>query len=293
MPLGANDEGDDSTPVEEGYEWLSDRAAKAINDLTSIDIGPEAAILADDQFFHPIFRTVSQDVAQCLLSALDHLRFLVWSLKTRDKPYPYAQATLIRTAITGAATALWMVSPTEAIERRCRAMEFMFIDLKSQLTWMDTAAEQPMNRYRPAAEWAQFQQMQAEMKRRQEWILQQASTLLSPDTPFTRKTYGRTVTSDSDIVKAAGAITPALGMGGWDPERVLLGSWRVLSGYAHARPWAVALGSTIVVTDPEPHPTTGRITVAAEGNPDRLLDMAFRAMVVVETGVRRLEKLSQ
>jgi len=66
----------------------------------------------------------------------------------------------------------------------------------------------------------------------------------------------------------------------------------ILSGYAHARPWAASLGSTLVVRDAEPNPTTGAITVAVEGNPDRLLDFAFRALLVAENGVGWLTALS-
>jgi hypothetical protein len=226
------------------------------------------------------------------LSALDHLRFLVWSLKSRDEPYPYAQATLIRTAITGAATALFVVSGNTPLERRCRAMEVMFKDLKSQLSWMTTAAAEPMNQQRPPTEWAAFETQRTEVQRRQDWIVQQANTLLLPDTPFTRRSYGQKTTSDSDMVRAAGAMTPALGTGGWNSELVLLNSWEVLSGYAHARPWSSPLGSNLVVRDPEPDPTTGAITVSAEGNPDRLLDFAFRAVLVVENGVGWLNAIS-
>jgi hypothetical protein len=288
----SGDAGEGSATVETGYEWLSERAARSIAQLTSIEIAADADILADDQFFHPIYRTLSQDVAQCLLSALDHVRFLVWSLKNRDQPYPVAQATLIRTAITGAATALWMVSAPTPVERRCRAMEFMFSDIKSQLAWMNTAAAEPMHQQHPATEWAAFEAQRTELKRRQDWIVQQANAFLVPVNLYTCRTYGQRITSDSDMVRSAGAITPALGTGGWNSELVLLNSWQVLSGYAHAGPWALPLGSTLAVTDSEPNPTTGAIKVTAEGNSDRLLDTAFRAILVIENGVGWLNALS-
>lgn len=115
---------------------------------------------------------------------------------------------------------------------------------------------------------------------------------MSPDTPFTRKSYGQKTTSDTDMVRVAGAITPALGTGGWNSEIVLLNSWQVLSGYAHARPWSSSLGSNIVVRDPEPNPTTGTVTVSAEGDPDRLLDFAFRAILVIENAIGWLNAIS-
>ena len=47
-----------------------------------------------------------------------------------------------------------------------------------------------------------------------------------------------------------------------------------------------------VVRDATPDPTTGTIAVALEGNPDRLLDFAFRAVIVAEVGVMTLEQLA-
>lgn len=282
------------TNVEQGYEWLSERAANAFERLNAIQIVEGSPIIDDDQFFHPIYRTLSQDVTQCLLSALDHLRFLVWSLKTRDKPYPLAQATLIRTAITGAATALWMVSGSTPLDRRCRAMEFMFNDLRSQLIWMNSTLDEPMHRQEKSPEEiARFEAWKSDVERRLDWIVQQANTLLTPPKPFARGTYKGNTTSDTDMVKAAGAITPALGTEGWNPELVLLNTWQLLSGYAHARPWAYSLGTRMVVNDPEPDPVTRTIKVTAEGDPDRLLDFAFRAMIVVENGIGWLDTLSR
>jgi hypothetical protein len=196
----SSDVGGGQPSVKTGYEWLNDRAARAIEKLNAIEIAERAPILADDMFFHPIYRTLSQDVVQCLLSALDHLRFLVWSLRSRDKPFPYSQATLIRTAITGGSTALWMVSGTSPVQRRCRAMEFMFNDLKSRLSWMHTTAAEPINQQRPSDELADFERLRVELRRRQDWIVQQANTILSPGRPFTRKSYDQRTTSDTDVV---------------------------------------------------------------------------------------------
>lgn len=102
--------------IEEGYAWLNDHTGNALTRLLAIKARDTSVIIADDLYFRPIYTTFKQGVVQCLLSAVDHLRFLAWSLENREHPYPYAQATLIRTVITGASTALWMASggtPTE------------------------------------------------------------------------------------------------------------------------------------------------------------------------------------
>lgn len=286
-------ENSDGPPThQDGYEWLSTRAANAIDRVTSNDPSDTSALVADDLYLKPIDRTFRQGTDQCLLSALDHLRFLAWSLKNREHPYPYAQATLIRTAITAASTALWMLSGNTADDRRSRAMQFNFSDIRSQLGWLDTVAAEPKNQQRPAAEWTQLNTIRTAQESRLDWIVQEANALLSPQIPYTRRTYKNSITSDTEMVKIAGSSTPALADGGWDSSLVLLNTWQVLSGYAHARPWASSLGTTLTVTDSTPHPVTGTIAITAKGNPDRLLDFAFRAIVVAETAISTMEQLS-
>jgi hypothetical protein len=227
------------------------------------------------------------------LSAIDHLRLLAWSLKNREHAYAYAQATLIRTAITGASTALWMLTGADTDDRRYRSLQFNFSDLRSSLAWMESVAAEPLNRQqRTTSEWAQFDSMRAAQRSRLDWIVQQANALLNPPTPYTLRTFKRSITSDTDMVKIAGANVPALATGGWDPALVLLNTWQVLSGYAHARPWAAPLASTLRVTDSTPHPITGTIRVSAHGNPEALLNCAFRALVVLEVAVMELGQLA-
>jgi hypothetical protein len=281
-----------SPGIEEGYAWLKDQTGNALTRLQAIKASDSSAIIADDLYYHPIYTTFQQGVVQCLLSALDHLRFLVWSLENREHPYPYAQATLIRTAITAASTALWMASGSTATERRSRALEFNFNDLKSHLGWLNTLAADPKNQPFPPADQATFDTQVAEIERRLDWIVQEATTLLARATPFTRRTYAGQTTSDTQMVQIAGASVTALGTGGFDPGCVLSNSRQLLSGYAHARPWASLHGGKTIVKDATPDPKTGTITVAKQGDPDRLLDFAFRALRVVEAGISVLEQLS-
>lgn len=278
--------------IEEGYTWLKDRTGNALTRLQAVEASDTSVIIADDLYFHPIYTTFQQGVVQCLLSALDHLRFLAWSLENREHPYPYAQATLIRTAITAASTALWMASGSTAAERRLRALEFNFKDLKSHLGWLNTLAADPKNQPFPPTEQAVFNSQTVELERRLDWIVQEATSLLSRATPFTRNSYSGQTATDTKIVQTAGAAVPALGSGGFNPGCVLSNSWQLLSGYAHARPWAALHGGKTIVKDATPDLKTGRIVVAQQGDPDRLLDFAFRALIVAEAGIREFEKIS-
>ncbi|MCV7442032.1 hypothetical protein H7K33_07330 [Mycobacterium paraense] len=276
----------DEPPVQQGYEWLENRVSAALETVLGLEVAATSEIAEDDAYLHPIYRTFHQDVVQCLLSALDHLRFLSWSLRNRNEPFPYAQFTLIRTAITGGSTALWMLSGSTRDERRIRALEFSFKDIRSEVAWVDTVRAFPQNQDlngEDHQEWAD------EMGRRQDWIVEQANSLLNPTTPLTRRSFAKQCTTDTEIVTLAGRALPAGATGSYDPAITLLNTWQTMSGFAHARPWAALPGREITGTDP----VTGWWKVTQKGDPNRLLDAAFRGLPAVEEAVRRLVALSR
>lgn len=280
-----------SPSIEEGYAWLKDQTGNALTRLQSLEASDTAEIFADYMYFKPIYTTFQQGVVQCLLSALDHLRFLAWSLESHEIPFPYAQASLIRTAITGGATAVWMVGGN-MVERRSRALEFNFNNLRSHRKWMDTLATEPKNQQHSDEEKAVIDAQRDEIKRRLNWIVQQANTILAPTVPFTTSSYSSQLTSDTDIVQMAGNCVPALrGSAGWDSRVTLWHTWQLLSGYAHARPWSSLYGSKNIVKNATPS-KTGAIEISLQGDPDKLLDYAFRSLRVVEAGIGGLERIS-
>jgi hypothetical protein len=273
--------------VQQGYEWLEDRIGAALETVLGLEVAATSRIAADDAYLHPIYRTFHQEVVQCLFSSLDHFRFLAWSLKNRDEPFPYAQFTLIRTAITAASTALWLLSGNTRDERRIRALEFCLKDIRSYAAWVDTVRAFPQNQNLSPEAQARGDAEALEMERRQDWIVQEANSLLNPTRPFTRGSFAQR-TSDTDMVKLAGSALPAGATGGYDPATTLLNTWQSTSGFAHARPWAALPGRKITGTDP----ITGRWNVTQKGDPNRLLDAAFRGLPAVEEAVRRLVALS-
>jgi hypothetical protein len=248
--------------VQDGYEWMDNRVGAALATVLGLEVAATSEIAADDPYLHPIYRTFHQDVVQCLLTALDHLRFLVWSLQNRDEPFPYAQFTLIRTAITAASTALWPLNGNTRDERRIRALEFSLKDIRSYAAWVDTVRAFPQNQNLSAVDQARADAEAVEMDRRQDWIVQQANSLLNPTTPITRRSFANR-TSDTEMVKIAGSTIPAGTTGGYDPAITLLNTRQSLSGYAHARPWSALPGREVTGTDP----ITGRWTVTQKGDP--------------------------
>ena len=146
--------------------------------------------------------------------------------------------------------------------------------------------QQPQYETASTDELAQFDVHRTEMVRRRDLIVDMANALLNPDPPFIRRTFGRT--SDTEMVRLAGAVTSSLGIEGHDPAVTLLNTWQTMSGYAHARPWASLRGKVWGEVDAD----TGLQDVTQKGDPDALLDAAFRAQMVVEEATRRLLALS-
>lgn len=279
----SNDKGD----PKQGCEWLKSRVGTQLETLDALEVAPTSAVAADNAYLHPIYRTFQQAVVECLFTALDHLRFLAWSLENRDEPFPYAQFTVVRTAITAASTASWMLNGINAVERRARALEFYLKDFKSNASWMDTVKDQPPLQNASAAVLAKFASDRATLETRQDLVVQMANSLLNPQRPFTRRTFDRT--SDTEMAKIAGAATPGLGSGGFDPAITLLNTWQTMSCYAHARPWATLPGKH---TSGEVDPVSGMQKVTQKGDPHALLDAAFRALFVVEQAVGMVVSLS-
>jgi hypothetical protein len=278
--------GDEPT-AQHGYEWLKDRVGAALETVLGLEVAATSEIAADDRYLHPIYRTFQQAVVECLLTALDHLRFLAWRLQNRDEPFPYAQFTLIRTAITAASTALWMLSGSTRDERRIRALEFYLKDFKSYASWIDTVKAGPQHQNLPAADQVKVDAERVELDARQDLIVQMANALLNPPTPISSGSFANR-TSDTKMVTIAGGATPSLGVGGFDPAITLLNTWQTMSGYAHARPWSALRGRHVEGSDP----VTGMVRVTQKGDPHALLDAAFRGLQVIEQAVGRLVALS-
>ncbi|SPM43617.1 hypothetical protein MNAB215_5843 [Mycobacterium numidiamassiliense] len=284
--MSANGAADEPT-VEQGYERLKTRVGTQLETLLGLEVAQTSEVAADNQYLHPIYRTFQQAVIECLLTALDHLRFLAWSLQNRNEPFPYAQFTVIRTAITAASTALWMLSGSNADERRIRALEFYLKDFKSNASWIDTVKKQPQLQNLSPADQIRADAERAVLDTRQDLLVQMANSLLNPQPPFTRQTLERT--SDTKMVTIAGSETAALGSGGFDPGVTLLNTWQTMSGYARARPWAALPGKH---PEGEIDPVTGMQKITQKGDPHALLDAAFRGLLVVEQAVGRLVGLS-
>jgi hypothetical protein len=274
----------DELSVEVGYGWLEDRVGKDLANLAKINPEPGSVAEAEDAFLEPICRTFHEGIKQPLHSALDHLELVAEALNNRPEPHPYAESTLIRTAITAASTALWML-PADATERRRRVLEFNFRNFDAYLGYVSTHVREVPGVPDEARAWAD-QIIEEGMPERLQWIVNHVNSLSGQQ--MTVDGFRRSRTRDTQIVElAAGELDPPP-PGGFDAGAHLPSFWRFMSGYAHGFPWPT-VGNWKQHGDP--HPETGRITVSQKGNPDQLLDAAFVALVVIEKATDRFRSL--
>jgi hypothetical protein len=107
--------------VEDGYRMLGDRIANGAKSLEAIAVQPDSAVAGEDTFLKPVYRTFALCTKLPLGSALDHLQLVAGTFSSKGEPHPFAESSLIRTAITGASYALWM-SQTDPTSRRVRGL---------------------------------------------------------------------------------------------------------------------------------------------------------------------------
>jgi hypothetical protein len=276
----------DGAIFEMGYGWLRDRVAKAMQDVEAIKPAPGSVAAIEDVYFRPVWRTFEQCVMPPLHSALDHLELVAETLNNRSSPGPYAESTLIRTAITAASTALWMVAPNEATERRLRTLEFIFRDFDNYLSYLQRVrVEGAPEDVKQAAEADRI--IAGIPADRLDWIVARVRELSPAGGPVAVKDFRRNKTSDTAIVaEAARALDPAA-PGGFDPAPHLVSMWKYMSAFAHGLPWASTADWQIQGHDEE----TGKLTITVQADPNRLLNAAFAAVLVVEKAINRWREL--
>jgi hypothetical protein len=254
--------------VEEGYENLSNRVASDLKILQAVTVEPGSPVRTEDAFLAPLYRTFELCTKQPLGSALDHLQLVAETLNAKGRPHAFAEATLIRTAITAASYSLWMLEGDDT-ERRYRALQFNFKDCDGFTGFVWTQSQDPevTEDYIAGAPG-----VIDDLGQRREWIVNQANMLT--ETSQSVRQFRDRLPSDTAIVERTGTR--------------MLSGWRLLSGYAHGLPWAT-LGNQ--VPQGEPHPETRIVTVSQVGNPEQLLNAAFYTIEVIERATERFRVL--
>ncbi|MFF9011068.1 hypothetical protein ACF087_35505 [Streptomyces goshikiensis] len=93
---------------------------KRTSGTTPERIDPDSSLGADDRLF-PEF-TVSSAAWHGLITAVEHTGFVFTALAATRSMYPSAYYTVLRTALLGAAQAVWVLEPKTRAERQKRAL---------------------------------------------------------------------------------------------------------------------------------------------------------------------------
>jgi hypothetical protein len=169
----------------------------------------KSQIAADDSLSSP--HNVSHNVANALVSAIDHLHTLDSIMLGAGASHTLAPFSLIRGAIESAAQAAWIASPTDQSERVFRSISLSLKVAKDRETaYKELAAQHPQ----PNATLPNFNDDKAKLCD----ILKKAgisSNLVLP--------------SSTQILKDVRGLVPTTSV---------LSVWQLCSGFAHGRRWA-------------------------------------------------------
>ncbi|MFF0818336.1 hypothetical protein ACFYVR_24780 [Rhodococcus sp. NPDC003318] len=195
-------------------EPVSTAAGELAHRLGRIEAAPGSDTEVADRMLRASRLSLRGTVVQLIHSALDHL-----DLAGRDAgPHEFAHPTLVRSAITTAATALWLMAGP--VDERCyRTLQFGYRDQVYRGQYLKACRAGSRQRIADA--------------RRAELLA--AARELRPGVSERRF---HAINSDSFIVAQAGLLMPPDALGGPDPAVEVLTQWNLLSAYAHGRNWA-------------------------------------------------------
>ncbi|SEM09865.1 hypothetical protein [Rhodococcus maanshanensis] len=194
---------------------MSTAAGELTRRLCRIETAPGSDAEVADRMLRPSGLSLHSTVVQLICSALDHL-----DLAGRGTdPHEFAHPTLIRSAVTTAATALWLMAGP--IDEQCyRTLQFGYRDQVYRRQYLVTSR-------------AGLRECAAADARGAE-LLAAARTVR----PGLSERSFRTIDSDSFIVAQAGLLMRPDALGGPDPATEVPTQWNLLSAYAHGRNWS-------------------------------------------------------
>lgn len=114
------------TLADEVYGAIAARH-QAAQDAPPPPIDPSSQLAVDDAALAP--HLLSGSIRGHVNKSLDHLEAVRSTARVAGTIHPWAQFTLLRSALENAATAVWLISPSESQERRVRLLNLLWRDL--------------------------------------------------------------------------------------------------------------------------------------------------------------------
>ncbi|OHU60568.1 hypothetical protein BKG83_00190 [Mycobacteroides chelonae] len=262
-------------PSEGDYQVLLERVRTDLVRLSEVPVAGETTspIEQDDKFLRalPISHPFQDYVRLPLHSALDNLGLVAETLNTSGPIHLYAEKSLIRTSLTTASWALWILDLDQK-NRRSRALRFAFKNIDGLFSYF---------RNDPTLDSSTDPNFLEGMDRIQGAIVDCANDLEGKEWDVNSYRHNRTGNSDTAVVRSAG-----IAIGATD----LLKTWQFMSGYAHGLPWAALVSA---IATPIRNPIHGIIIPMHTPNAAELLAASNLALTVIEKSIGRFEILTR
>ncbi|WP_328439665.1 hypothetical protein [Nocardia puris] len=227
------------TAAQREAEWQKisrhiEQLIQRVGDPGGFPVPPGSMLAHDDEKTAP--RQISHAFHSCVTAGIDHLHALKTLVRDAGIIHTMAPFSLARGALENLSIAFWLLHPAQRAER-----------LEHLLRWH----AQNINDSHTALEGRGLPNSDKTPKLAK---LQSATKTILPRTDFRVIKNGHTST---EAVNYANQFAPTAGN--------VLFAWRLCSGYAHGRAWAI-LGASDYVEDPTDDPTVVGLWLSANDN---------------------------
>lgn len=266
---------------------------KLMAELQGFEVATGSQFDIDNRYLAQYGSSFQIHVVHRLLSALDHLQLCFYSLGHLPHPLPFSQLSLVRSALTGASTSLWVIAPSELERRRIRGLTLTVYDLEQYINFANASVRDDTDLRSP--------ERASELKTFQDNIrsFDERKLNIYNDLCAQYRALGKTKMPNFDgfgKLNEVGAVREA-------SEKLhrlkLMKSkvhvelqYRVLSGFVHNCFWASQTGA---LATSETKSTDGDFvfsTASIEGNLRNILNAAQTALTVGRIAAQRFAELA-
>jgi hypothetical protein len=280
------------TPEQVRATQLLNKVLAVYGEIQKIATHPGSLIDKDDRHMAQYGSSMQALVIHRLLSVMDHLQLATFTLARLPHPLVFSQFTLIRSALAGASTSLWIIEPSEIERRRIRALKLAAYDIDQYINFANTALRDPAITSPDKASARQnFQDNIEKMTETREKIYDEICKHLGALGKTKMPSIdGIGTINEVSIVQAAGQKLEDLGR---MPSGIHVElQYRILSGFVHNCLWASRTGakaSSKIESQDGAYTTS---TESIEGNADNVFNGAVTAFEIAKLAKRRFEELA-
>jgi hypothetical protein len=283
-----------SSPERTQAIQLLNRVLKLMRDLQEFEVAGGSQFEADDRYLAHFGSSFQVHVVHRLLSVLDHLQLCFYTLAHLPHPLPFSQLSLVRSALAGASTALWVIAPAEIEQRRIRGLRLAFYDLEQYINFASAAVRDDIDLQSPerASELETFEENIGRFDEGKQEIYDELFALY--------RALGKTKVPSFDgfgkvnevgVVREASETLHRLKLMKSNVHVEL--QYRVMSGFVHSCHWASQTGAKASFDVKSKDGDYTVETSSIEGNAQNILNAAKTALTVSELAAKRFAELAR